>query len=80
MKIAFAKFQGNWFIIDGEMDEKHALQNYQNECGPGYNVIGLIGHVYKDWCRKFQKCEPFPTRDTVTAPLFPQNRTQTQAN
>ena len=37
LKIACAKFEGDWFIIDGEIDKKHALQNYQNECGPGYN-------------------------------------------
>ena len=37
LKITCAKFQGNRFIIDGEIDEKHALQNYQNECGPGYS-------------------------------------------
>ena len=22
-----------------EIDEKHALQNYQNECGPGYSFL-----------------------------------------
>ena len=27
LQIACAKFQGNWFIIYGEIDEKHALQN-----------------------------------------------------
>ena len=32
------KFQGNQFIIDGEINEKHALQIYQNECGPGYSI------------------------------------------
>ena len=37
LKIASAKFQGNRFIIDEEIDEKHALQNYQNECDPGYS-------------------------------------------
>ena len=37
LKIACDKFQENWFIIDGEIDEKHALQNYQNKCGPGYS-------------------------------------------
>ena len=37
LKIAGAKFQENWFIIDGEINEKHALQIYQNECGPGYS-------------------------------------------
>ena len=46
LKIACAKFQGNWFIIEGEIDEKHALQNSQNECGPGqgysrFNPCGL---------------------------------------
>ena len=41
LKIASAKFQGNRFLFDGEIDEKHALQNYQNECGPGYmHIIG----------------------------------------
>ena len=40
-KITCAKFQGNWFIIDREIDEKHALQNYQNECGPGYSLVIL---------------------------------------
>ena len=39
LKIACAKFQENWFIIDREIDERHALQNYQNKCGPGYNLI-----------------------------------------
>ena len=50
--IACAKFQENRFIIDGEIDEKHALQNYQNECGPGYSVkiLGLQGeHVFLNW-------------------------------
>ena len=37
LKIAGAEFQENWFIIDGDMDEKLALQNYQNECGPRYS-------------------------------------------
>ena len=27
LKIACAKFEGDWFIIDGEIDKKHALQN-----------------------------------------------------
>ena len=27
--------EGNRLIINGEIDEKHALQNYQIECGPG---------------------------------------------
>ena len=36
MKIACAEFQANRFIIDGEIDKKHALQNNQNECGPEY--------------------------------------------
>ena len=39
MKIACAEFQGNQFIIDGEIDEKHVLQIYQNECGPGYKSL-----------------------------------------
>ena len=26
LKMSCAKFQGNWFRIDGEIDEKHALQ------------------------------------------------------
>ena len=39
LKIACAKFQGNWFIIVAEIDEKHALQNYQNGCGPGYSQL-----------------------------------------
>ena len=39
MKFACAKFQGNQFIIDGEIDKKHALQIYQNECGPKYNAV-----------------------------------------
>ena len=39
LKIACAKFQGNRFIND-----KHALQIYQTECGPGYTVnIYLTG-------------------------------------
>ena len=38
LKIDSSKFQENRFIIDGEIDEKHALQNYQNKCGPGYIV------------------------------------------
>ena len=29
-------------IIDGAINEKHALQNYQNECGPEYNIFLLI--------------------------------------
>ena len=38
LKIACAKFEGNPFIIDGEVNEKHALQIYQNNYGPGYNL------------------------------------------
>ena len=41
LKIACAKFQGNRFIIDVEIDEKHALQIYQNKCGPGYSRQNL---------------------------------------
>ena len=41
LKIACAKFQSNWFIIDGEIDKKHALRNYHNECGPGYSLTFL---------------------------------------
>ena len=37
LKIASAEFKGNRLIIDTEIDEKHALQNYQNECGPRYS-------------------------------------------
>ena len=32
-----AKFQGDRFIIDGEINKKHALQIYQNNIGPGYS-------------------------------------------
>ena len=32
----FTKFHENWSIIDGEINEKHALLV---ECGPGYKVI-----------------------------------------
>ena len=35
LKIDCGKFQGNRLIIDGEIDKKQALQNYQNECGSG---------------------------------------------
>ena len=42
LKIACAKFQGNRFIIDGEIDEKHALQIYQNECRPGYSKVSCF--------------------------------------
>ena len=41
LKIVCAKIQGNRFIIDGEIDEKHALtlQNYQNEYGPAQATL-----------------------------------------
>ena len=39
LKITCAKFQRNRFIIDREIDEKHALQIYQNNCGPGCSEI-----------------------------------------
>ena len=39
LKIACAKFQRNRFILDREIDKKHALQNYQNECGTGYRPM-----------------------------------------
>ena len=39
LKIPCDKFQENLLIIDGEIDEKHALQNYQNECDPGYRLV-----------------------------------------
>ena len=29
--MACTKFHKNWLIIDGEIDEKHALQIYQNK-------------------------------------------------
>ena len=45
LKMGCANFQGLLFIIDGEIDEKHALQIYQNNCGPGYNII--IRHIQK---------------------------------
>ena len=38
LKIVCAKFQRNLFIIEREIDEKHALQIYQNECCPGYSI------------------------------------------
>ena len=37
LKIACATFQENRLLIDGEIDEKHALQIYQYNCGPGYS-------------------------------------------
>ena len=37
LQMACAKFQGNLFIIHGEIDEKHALQIYRNNCSPEYN-------------------------------------------
>ena len=44
LNIACAEFQGNRLRIDREINEKHALQIYQNECGPGYSVrINGIG-------------------------------------
>ena len=33
LKMACTHVQENWFRIDGEIDEKHALQIYQNNCG-----------------------------------------------
>ena len=42
LKITCAKFQGNRFIIDGDIDEKHALQIYLNECGPGYSKVSCF--------------------------------------
>ena len=39
--MACVKFQENRFIIDGEMDKKHALQIDQNNCGPGYRFAKL---------------------------------------
>ena len=38
-KLVCAKFQGNRFRIDTEIDEKHELHNHQNNCGPGYGQI-----------------------------------------
>ena len=31
LEMACTKFHENWLIIDGEIDEKHALQIYQNK-------------------------------------------------
>ena len=42
LKIACAKFQKKCFISDGEIDDKLALQNYQNEYGPGYSSVNLF--------------------------------------
>ena len=66
MKIACAKCQGNRFIIDGEIDEKHGLQKYQNECGlakgfrkplakcgPGYSEPATPS-VVADHCTRIQ--------------------------
>ena len=36
LKITCSKFQGNRFIIDREIDEKHALQINQNNCDSGF--------------------------------------------
>ena len=32
LEMACTKFHENRFITDGEIDEKHALQIYQNKC------------------------------------------------
>ena len=37
LKIASETFRENLCIIDREIDEKHALQVYQKNCGPGYS-------------------------------------------
>ena len=42
LKIVCAKFQENRFKIVGEINEKHALQIYQNECGPGYREMRYV--------------------------------------
>ena len=39
----FTKFHENRLIIDGEINEKHALLV---ECGPGYNDVLTIVRVY----------------------------------
>ena len=39
MEIVCTQFQGNRFRIDGEIDEKHALQIYQNNCVLDYHVL-----------------------------------------
>ena len=31
LEMACTKFHENWLIIDGQIDEKHALQIYQNK-------------------------------------------------
>ena len=31
LEMACTKFHKNWLLIDGQIDEKHALQIYQNK-------------------------------------------------
>ena len=57
LKITCAKFQGNRFIIDGKIDEKHALLNYQNECVPGYRLY------YRNHFKKTHDMQGFTKND-----------------
>ena len=40
--MACAKFQGNRFRIDGDIDEKHAQQIYQNNCVPDFRSLRFL--------------------------------------
>ena len=50
LKIACAQFR---FIVDGENNEKHALQIYQNTCVPGYSIYDMqslvLGRRRRRW-------------------------------
>ena len=59
LKIACAQFR---FIVDGENNEKHALQIYQNTCVPGYSKYDMqslvLGRRRRRWSNiKSTLCE-----------------------
>ena len=54
LKIACAKFQGNWFIIDGEIDIKHELRTTKINVAHGI-IILLIEFYYMVNVLTFEK-------------------------
>ena len=68
LKMARAKFQGNRFRIAREIDEKQALQIYQNNCDPRYrhrNIIDII------MCAQFTVLSGSTASSTPTEIPFP---------
>ena len=49
LEMAYSKFQGNWFRIDAEIDEKQALYIYQNNCVLAYSELHVTHNCLFLW-------------------------------